>query len=95
MTRHLCYELKHMKKGSMSILDYVMHVHKLIDSLLAIGEFILEQDKIDTILDGLPVEYIPVIMVILVQRDSLSLMEIEPLLFVQQRLLDKFRSDLL
>lgn len=50
-------ELKNTKKENCSISKYVVRIHTLSDTLLAIGEHISDQDKIYIMLHGLPKEY--------------------------------------
>lgn len=57
--RQLCSELKSTKKGTRSMSEYLLQIKAIVDSLVAIGDPILEQDHIDVILDGLPEEYNP------------------------------------
>lgn len=54
--RQLRAELKTSKKLNKSAYEYVLHIKVIADILLAIGDYISEQDQIDDILDGLPEE---------------------------------------
>lgn len=57
--RQLRSELKSTKKGTSSINEYVLKIKAIVDSLIAVGDTIIEQDQIDAILEGLPKEYNP------------------------------------
>lgn len=52
-----------MKKGNHTIIKYVFHIKAIIDSLIAIGDSVSDQDHIDAILEGLPEEYNPFVMI--------------------------------
>lgn len=51
-----------MKKGNRSIIEYVLRVKVISNSLFVVGDSISEQDQIHSILDGLPEEYDSFIM---------------------------------
>ncbi|MCI15979.1 retrovirus-related Pol polyprotein from transposon TNT 1-102, partial [Trifolium medium] len=62
--RQLRSELKTVKKGTKSITKFVLRVREIADTLISIGDPITEQDQIDSILEGLPEEYNPFVMMI-------------------------------
>lgn len=74
-----------------TIAEYVTKFHAITDSLITIGESISKQDITDIILDGLSEEYNAFVMMIYDKADSPNLTEIESLLLVHKRQLDKFR----
>lgn len=52
--RQLRSELKTMKKGLRRVNEYLLQIKVIIDSLMAIGDSISDQNHMDAILDGLP-----------------------------------------
>lgn len=92
--RQLRSELKSTKKGTRSVNEYVLRIKSIFDALVATGDSISEQDQIDAILEGLPEEYGPFIMMIYSRSDSPSVTDIESLLMVQEAQLEKFKPDL-
>lgn len=51
--RQLQLKLKSIKKCNNSFTEYVLHVKAIANSLLVVGDAILEQDQIDLIIYGL------------------------------------------
>ncbi|KAK2414066.1 hypothetical protein QL285_036702 [Trifolium repens] len=92
--RQLRSELKTIKKGTKSITEYVLRIRAIADTLLSIGDSVTEQDQIDSVLEGLPEEYNPFVMMIYGRPDSPSLFDIEALLLVQESQFEKFRQEL-
>jgi histone deacetylase 1/2 len=80
--------------GIKSTTEYVLRVRVIADTLISIGDSISEQDQIDSILEGLPEEFNPFVMMIYGRSDSPSLYDIEGLLLVQESQLAKFRQEL-
>lgn len=60
--RQLRSELKTTKKGNRSIAEYTLRIHALVDSLIAIGETISDQELLDVVIDGLSEEYSTFVM---------------------------------
>lgn len=71
--------------------EYLMKLKEIVDSLIAIGDPVIEQDHIDVILEGLPEEYNSFVMMIYSRSDNPSVSNIETLLHVQEAQFDKFR----
>lgn len=71
--------------------EYLMKLKEIVDSLIAIGDPVIEQDHIDAILEGLPEEYNSFVMMIYSRSDNPSVSNIETLLHVQEAQFDKFR----
>lgn len=71
-----------------------MKIKSIVDSLLDVGDPVSDQDHIDAILEGLPEEYNPFIMVIYGRHGSPSIADIEALLLVQEAQFDKFKQEL-
>jgi histone deacetylase 1/2 len=92
--RQLRSELKTVKKGTKTITEFILRVRAVANILISIGDSVSEQDQIDSILDGLPEEYNPFVMMIYGRPDSPSLFDIEGLLLVQESQLEKFRQEL-
>ena len=87
-------ELKTTKKGTRSISEYVLRIRAIADALLAIGDPISERDQIDSILQGLPEEYNPFVMMTYGKGELSSIYDVEALLYVQEAQLDKYRQEL-
>lgn len=92
--RQLRSELKNTKKANRSISEYLLRIKSIINSLVASGDSISDQDHIDSILEGLPEEYNPFVMMVYGRIDPPSVDAIEALLLVQEAQLDKFRQEL-
>lgn len=50
--RQLKSELKNTKKGNHTINEYVLKLKAIVDSLIAVGASVSEQDQIDAIIEG-------------------------------------------
>jgi hypothetical protein len=57
-------ELQSIKKGSLSMIDYILKVKGAADSLAAIGEPVSEQDQVMNLLGGLRSDYNAVVTAI-------------------------------
>lgn len=79
-----------MKKVKKIHYKVVLRIKVIVNSLLVVGVLISEQDQIDSILDGLPKEYNLFVMQMYGSRFSLSLCDVEELLYVQEVHLDMF-----
>lgn len=86
--------MKSIQKGNNSITEYVFRVKAIANSLLVVGDFVLEQSKIDFILYGLPEEYNPFVMKIYGIMKCISLYCVEELLYVKEAQMDKFWKEL-
>ncbi|KAK2357169.1 hypothetical protein QL285_094468 [Trifolium repens] len=91
--RRLRSELKTIKKGMKTIIEFVLRVRAIANTLLSISDSVMEQDQIDSILEELPEEYNPFVMMIYGRPDSHSLFDIEGRLFVQELQLENFRQE--
>lgn len=87
-------ELKNTKKGTRTINEYVLRIKAIVDSLVAVGDTITEQDQIDAILEGLPEEYSPFVMIMYGRTDPISVTDLESLLMVQEAQLEKFKPEI-
>lgn len=72
----------------------MLKIKAIVDSLLAIGDSITEQDQVDDILVGLPEEYNTFVMMMYGKLEPISYTDLESLLLVQESQLDKFRVEL-
>ncbi|RVW43508.1 Retrovirus-related Pol polyprotein from transposon RE1 [Vitis vinifera] len=80
-------EFQSTKKGSMSMIDYIMKVKGAADSLAAIGEPVSEQDQIMNLLGGLGSDYNAVVTAINIREDKISLEAVHSMLLAfEQRL---------
>lgn len=86
--------MKILKQGTKTFFEFVTKVHTIVDSLADIGEEVKDQDLMDIILEGLSEEYNSFVMMYYVKPDNTGLMELEPLLPVQEAQLGKFRQEL-
>ncbi|KAL5540795.1 hypothetical protein UlMin_042408 [Ulmus minor] len=66
-------ELQTLKKGSMSMMDYLMKLKGFSNNLIVVGEPISEQDQIMNILAGLGAYYNAVVIAINSRDDTISL----------------------
>jgi hypothetical protein len=69
--------LKTVKKGTKTITEFILRVRAVANTLISIGDSVSEQDQIDSILDGLPEEYNPFVMMMYGRSDSPSLFDDE------------------
>ncbi|GMJ02624.1 hypothetical protein HRI_003931600 [Hibiscus trionum] len=71
MTLHC--RLKSLKKGDLNMRTYIAQVKEICDALTACGSPVSDLEKIATILNGLPIEYKPFIVVITASREPYTL----------------------
>uniref|UniRef100_A0A803NG15 Retrotransposon Copia-like N-terminal domain-containing protein n=1 Tax=Cannabis sativa TaxID=3483 RepID=A0A803NG15_CANSA len=81
-------EFSHIKKGSLSISDYVDKVQMLSDSITTTGSSVGNQDVILQLLNGLGPKYDPVVSGITSRSDELTLEEFQALLMAHESHLD-------
>ncbi|KAL5546106.1 hypothetical protein UlMin_005793 [Ulmus minor] len=81
-------ELQTLKKGSMSIMDYLMKSKGFSDNLTAVGEPVSEQDQIMNILAGLGADYNVVVTAINARDDTISLEAVHSMLFSYEHRLE-------
>lgn len=84
--KQLCVELKSMKKGNISINEYVLQFKAIV---ISVGDSISEKDHIVSILDGLPEEYNSFVMQMYGYLEPLILFDVKVSLYVQGARLDK------
>lgn len=86
-------QLRNLKKGSVSVNEYLLKLKKIIDSLFSVGASVSESDHIESILEGLPEEYNSFIVSVTSRSDSYSVNQIESLLLAQEERLDKYKKE--
>ena len=74
--------LQTIRKGGLSMLDYMLRICNICDNLIAIGELVLEQDQIMAILGGLGPEYNPFVVTITSRAEPISVEELQSHLMV-------------
>lgn len=91
--RQLRSELRNSKKGSRSVSEYLLSIKSIVDALTAIGDPISTQDHLDVILEGLPEDFNPCVMLIYGRLDTPSISDVESLLLMQEIQIEKFKQD--
>ncbi|KAL5542803.1 hypothetical protein UlMin_010513 [Ulmus minor] len=87
MQLHL--ELQTLKKGSMSMIDYMMKLKGISDSLAAIRGSMSEQDQIMNLLTGLGTDYNDVVTSINSRDDRISLETVHSMLLSYEHKLEQ------
>ncbi|KAG6735438.1 hypothetical protein POTOM_061954 [Populus tomentosa] len=82
-------ELQSTKKGSMTMIDYIMKVKAAVDSLAAIGEPISEQDQVMNLLGGLGADYNAVVTAINIRDDKISIEAVHSMLLAFEHRLEQ------
>lgn len=72
----------------------MLSIKAIVNSLLVVHDAISGQDQIDYIIDYLLEEENPYIMQLYGNFDSITLYDVEALIYVQESHLDKFLEDL-
>ncbi|KAL5563671.1 hypothetical protein UlMin_033418 [Ulmus minor] len=85
-------ELQSTKKGSLSMIDYVMKVKGAADSLAAIGEPVSEQDQVMNLLGGLGSDYNAVVTAINIRDDKISIEAVHSMLLAFEHRLEQQSS---
>ncbi|KAL5554176.1 hypothetical protein UlMin_041577 [Ulmus minor] len=81
-------ELQTLKKGSMSMMDYLMKLKGFSDNLVAVGEPFSEQDQIMNILVGLGADYNAVVTTINSRDDTIALEAVHSILLSYEHRLE-------
>lgn len=66
----------------------------IVNSLIAIGDIVSDQEHINAIVDGLPEEYNSFVLMIYSRLDSPSIEEVESILMMQEAQFEKYRQEL-
>jgi len=85
-------ELQSTKKGSLPMIDYIMKVKGVVDSLAAIGEPVSEQDQVMNLLGGLGSDYNAVVTAINIRDDKISVEAIHSMLLAFENRLEQQSS---
>jgi hypothetical protein len=85
-------ELQSTKKGSLSMIDYIMKVKGAVDSLAAIGELVLEHDQVMNLLGGLSSDYNAIVTAINIRDDKISVEAIHNMLLTFKSRLEQQSS---
>ncbi|PNX93512.1 histone deacetylase, partial [Trifolium pratense] len=92
--RQLRSELKNTKKLSRSVNEYLLRIKSIVNSLVAVGDTVSEQEQVDAILEGLPEEFNPFVMMVYSRFETPTVEDVEALLLLQEVQFDKFRQEL-
>ncbi|RVX16039.1 Retrovirus-related Pol polyprotein from transposon RE1 [Vitis vinifera] len=85
-------ELQSTKKGSLSMIDYIMKVKGAADSLAAIGEPVSEQDQVMNLLGGLGSDYNAVVTAINIRDDKIFIEVVHSMLLAFEHRLEQQSS---
>jgi hypothetical protein len=85
-------ELQSTKKGSLSMIDYIMKVKVDADNLAAIGEPVLEQDQVINLLGGLGSDYNAVVTAINIRDDKIYIEAVHSMLLAFEHRLEQQSS---
>jgi hypothetical protein len=89
--RQLRSELKNTEKASRSIGEYLIRIKSIVNSLLAVGDTLSDQEQVDAILEGLPEDFNSFVMMVYSRFESPTVEDVEALLLLQEAQFDKFR----
>jgi histone deacetylase 1/2 len=87
-------ELKNSKKLARSVNEYLLRIKTIINSLVAVGDIVSEQEHVDAILEGLPEEFNSFVMMIYSRFESPTVEDVEALLLLQEVQFEKFKQEL-
>jgi hypothetical protein len=65
-----------------------------VNSLLAVGDTLSDQEQVDAILEGLPEDFNSFVMMVYSRFESPTVEDVEALLLLQEAQFDKFRQEL-
>ncbi|RVW45855.1 hypothetical protein CK203_112844 [Vitis vinifera] len=83
----LILEFQTTRKGSLSMMEYILKLKSLIGSFAAIGEPIAEKDQILQLLVGLGADYNSIVASLIAREDDISLHSVDIILLTyEQRL---------
>ncbi|KAL5850415.1 hypothetical protein ACOSQ3_008470 [Xanthoceras sorbifolium] len=89
---HIRSQLQSLKKGALSITEFVVKMKGIVDSLTAASQIISEIDLVAYILGGLGQEFDPVIATITAKKEEITLQEAQFLLMSFEARLEQFTS---
>ncbi|KAG6735682.1 hypothetical protein POTOM_061670 [Populus tomentosa] len=82
-------ELQSTKKGSMTMIDYIMKVKAVVDNLATIGEPVSKQDQVMNLLGGLGSDYNVDVTVINIRDDTISIEAVHNMLLAFEHRLEQ------
>lgn len=85
--RQLRMDLRNVSLDNRKITDYLLHIQTLTDSLTSIGDFVSQSERVDIILEGLPMEYESSVTFIYNKSKPMSVDDVESLLLDHQSLI--------
>ncbi|KAL5760772.1 hypothetical protein ACOSQ2_019610 [Xanthoceras sorbifolium] len=85
-------QLQTIKKGFMSIFDYVMKIKAVGDELNTVGHTITDADLVLSVLGGLSHEYDPVVVLVSHQSKTMSLEDAEYALMLHEQRIEQFNT---
>ncbi|KAK2435547.1 hypothetical protein QL285_020595 [Trifolium repens] len=68
--RQLGSELKNTKKRARSVNKYLIRIKSIVNSLIAVGDVVSEQEQVDAILEGLPEEFNSFVMIVYIMFET-------------------------
>jgi hypothetical protein len=74
--------------------EYLLRIKTIINSLVAVGDVVSEQEHVDAILEGLPEEFNSFVMMIYSRYESPTVEDVEALLLLQEAQFEKFKQEL-
>ena len=78
-------EFQTTRKGTMSMMEYLLKVKIIVDNLAAIGELVSEKDQVLQILGRLGVDYSPIVAPITTREDDISIHLIHNILLTHEQ----------
>ncbi|KAL4340620.1 hypothetical protein GQ457_08G035800 [Hibiscus cannabinus] len=89
---HLHCRLRSLKKGNLSMRNFVSQVKEVCDLLATCGSKISDIEQVATVLNGLPAEYDPFVVVITGSKETFTFdSAVSVLVDAETRLMDPFR----
>ena len=80
-------DLRNVSLDNRKITDYLLHIQTLTDSLTSIGDSVSQSERVDIILEGLPMEYESSVTFIYNKSKPMSVDDVESLLLDHQSLI--------
>ena len=90
--KQLKTQLKSINNEGSSIVDYVLKIKKVVDSLDAIGAHVSIEENVEVILDGLPEDYCHLITTVLSRTVPYLVDKLEALLMAHEERLEKYKK---
>jgi len=94
-TLQLRFQLQTIKKGDMSIHDYILKMKSIAENLSAAGQLIQDEDLILYILGGLDHDYESVVVNLTSRHDQITLQEMQYMLQSQEMRLEQLNQNIL